>query len=65
MLTSAQKIRVWPVDINCHPTNGRKPHRLNNNHNQVMTPSSYGLFLLYSDRRSETYDSHVYLDVLG
>lgn len=48
-------------DTNCQPANGRKPHRLDNNHDQVMTLASYGHFLLYLDRRSETYDSHLYL----
>jgi hypothetical protein len=48
-------------DINCQPANGRKPHRLDNNHISVMSLSSYGQFILYSGRRSETYDSHVYL----
>lgn len=48
-------------DTNCQPANGRKPHRLDNNHDQAMTLASYGQFLLHLDRRSETYDSHLYL----
>lgn len=48
-------------DTNCQPANGRKPHRLNNNHDLVMTLASWGQFMLHLGRRSETYDSHVYL----
>lgn len=48
-------------DTNCQPANGCKPHRLNNNHGLLTTLASYGQFRLYLGRRSETYDSHVYL----
>jgi hypothetical protein len=52
-------------DINCQPANGCEPHRLDNNHDSVTVPSSYGQFSLSSESRSETYDSHVYLVFFG
>lgn len=40
MSTSAQIDPNLARDTNCQPANGRKPHRLDNNHGLVMTLAS-------------------------